>query len=256
MNQLTGLPNYFEQQSVDLTHITSETINNSQHLATDGLSSNSASITSLAASSVVSTSTTSGSLTAGTVTGENIKYKNTGGVFDNLNVSYNTVNSLFYSFIPPANNWASLQPAPPTVLAVPNDDIKIGSRFVLKIGLEVQDLNPGSTNTIDWKLRMGNTGFTAVLFTTNPPHNQSTTIQIETEIVVVDKTATHYDFVVSSFYRDKSGSSTQSLVYSAQELNHTLFNVHPVNFEYSFKVHGTTGLFTVNRGIYSLYQIG
>jgi len=186
-------------------------------------------------------------------------------LFTNFNISYNTSNNLFYVYQPqPAGGTWSLQDTNnPTILPVDNSEISVGSKFLLKIGLQVNDLNAGSGNIISFSIRIGNSGSTGTLFESNPPKNQLPMhISIESELTCVSKTNSvpfEYGFVIVSKYTETMNNQqdTRTLVRSSNftGLGYVSNQASFIDYQSSINVTGTNANTVYNRGVYSLYKI-
>jgi hypothetical protein len=144
-------------------------------------------------------------------------------LYTNFNISYNTSNNLFYVFQPNLTGpWWSFQDTNnPTILRVDNSEIVTGSKFLLKMGLQINDLNQASGNIVDFMIRIGDTGTTGTIFSSNPPKNLLPIhICIESELTCVSKTNSapfEFGFVIVSKYTEtmNNQSDTRTLVRSS-----------------------------------------
>jgi hypothetical protein len=137
-------------------------------------------------------------------------------LFTNFNISYNTSNNLFYVYQPqPAGGTWSLQDTNnPTILRVDNSEIVTGSKFLLKMGLQINDLNQASGNIVDFMIRIGDTGTTGTIFSSNPPKNLLPIhICIESELTCVSKTNSapfEFGFVIVSKYTETMNNQSDT----------------------------------------------
>lgn len=184
-------------------------------------------------------------------------------LYPNLNISYNTANNLFYVYQPqPAGGTWSLQDTNnPTILPVPNEDIIPGSRFRLKMGLQVNDLNAGSGNIISFSIRIGNSGTTGTLFESNPPKNQLPIhIEIDSELTCVSKSTSvpfEYGFVIVSKYTETMNNQqdTRTLVRSSNFTGLGYVSNQSSFIDYQSSINITNANTIYNRGVYNLYKI-
>lgn len=263
MNRISGLPNYFEQQDIDLTNINSETITNTGLIQSGDIHSSDGQFDHIVIGDASTGSLSSVNCTITSLACEDYKYKNTAGdTRNNRNTSYTTANSLWYSFQPVANTLGGLN-GPylglKTLLSIPNAELKVGSILKLSMGLTIEDNFPASGNYVEWSMQLGASTNAPVLFTTNPPHNPTTHIQIETTLVVVAKSAYspvggNYDFVIVSKYTD-TNSTSRTLVWSGLEQAVGYLATSDCIVQYSYKLNGTSTNVIFNRGAYSLYQV-
>jgi hypothetical protein len=184
-------------------------------------------------------------------------------LYTNFNISYNTSNNLFYVFQPNLTGpWWSFQDTNnPTILRVDNSEIVTGSKFLLKMGLQINDLNQASGNIVDFMMRIGDTGTTGKIFSSNHPMNLLPIhICIESELTCVSKTNSapfEFGFVIVSKYTETMNNQldSRSLVRSSNFTGLGYDNTQKSFIEYRYNINGTNANTLYNRGVYSLYKI-
>ncbi len=247
-----------------MDNITGENINccedeENKNLSTDSIV-NSGNITTNSFNSTTGTITT---LSCDTVTSKEYKYQDSGAnVYDNLNISYNSTALLFYSWIPQSpNNWWELQNnVSRTVLKVPNDNLKVGSTFHLSMGLEIKDLTQASPNIVDFALKLGNGTISPLGFSTEPPkHLTPIIVTIDCDIICTGKTIVNpleYDFVIRANFTENNDNQVIHNHYNKssliQNVPYVVGNDNFMNFMY--RINGSNGQTTYERGVYRLYQ--
>jgi hypothetical protein len=199
-------------------------------------------------------------LEVNSLTSKEYKFKDEdNNTYDNLNISYNTDVNMYYEFIPNTpGQWWSLQSNNfKSILQVPNNNLKVGSRFILLCNLELFDtVNP---NTVDFALKLGNTQITNSLFTTNALSNISTYVNLVSHITVFEKNNNpkEYTFIINSNYIEttNNNATTRSLTNNFKLENVSYSGTNSI-IEYMYKNNGPTSFNTrILRGNYTLNQI-
>lgn len=245
-----------------MDNITGENINcceDDENLSTDSIV-NSGNITTNSLNSTTGTITT---LSTDSITSKEYKYQDAdANVYDNLNISYNSTALLFYSWIPQtAGSWWELQNnVSRTVLKVPNDNIKVGSTFHLSMGLEIKDLTQASPNIVDFALKLGNGTISQLGFSTEPPkHLTPIIVTIDCVIICTAKTTTNpleYDFLIRANFIENNDNQVIHNNYNKSSLIQNVpYVIGTDNFlNFMYRINGSNGQTTYERGVYRLYQ--
>jgi len=193
------------------------------------------------------------------ITSKDYKFKDEdNNTYDNLNISYNTDINMYWDFTP--NNpglWWSLQLSASflSIKRVPNNNLKIGSRFVLKCSLELSD--PVNPNTVDFALKLGDTFISSSIFQTTPLQSSPSYVDLESYITVYDKTNNpkEYSFVISNNYIETTSNTTKAYTKNLK-LDNITYNGSNSIIEYMFMNNGPSSFNTnIKRGNYTLNQI-
>jgi hypothetical protein len=247
MDNITG-NNILCCEEEENKNLTTDSIVNSGNITTNSLNSTTGTITTLSCDSITS---------------KDYKYQDAdANVYSNLNISYNSTALLFYSWIPQSpNNWWELQNnVSRTVLKVPNDNIRVGSTFHLSMGLEIKDITQASPNIVDFALKLGNGTIAQLGFSTEPPKNLTPTIvSLNCDIVCTAKTIVaplEYDFVIKCDFVENNNNQNIIKTYNKssliQSVPYVVGNDNFMNFMY--RINGSNGFTTYERGVYRLYQ--
>ena len=198
-----------------------------------------------------------------TLTATEYEYKDSGAnIYDNLNISYNAIPLLFYSWIPQtAGFWWELQNnVSRTVLKVPNDNIKVGSTFHLSMGLEIKDLTAASPNIVDFALKLGSGTISQLGFATEPPKSLTPIIvSIDADIICTAKTVVaplEYSFIIrANFTENNDSQATQNNYVKSSLIQNIPYVLGTPNFmNFMYQITGSNGSTTYERGVYRLYQ--
>jgi len=216
MNNITGKNSDCcdESSDVDFTDITSDSINNSGLITTNELkvnlntTTNSINNTLDIKTDVLTSSTITNTNTINT---DSLKSNNNYYItadskeFLNNHVNYTSNLHLWMLITPPANsNWQRLQyylnPADRTVLLVRNNDINLGSKFNLKLSLQIVDTQQASGKIYEFRI-LFNSLSSFVIGTTIPPkHLTFTYLNINTDIVCSSRANNLYNYVYRHCY--------------------------------------------------------
>jgi hypothetical protein len=199
------------------------------------------------------------------LTSKEYKFKDDdNNTYDNLNISYNSNSFLFYSWIPQtAGQWWGFQVlsnSGRTILKVPNDNIRIGSTFHLSLGLEIQDSTQASQNVVDIGLKLGNGSIHSLGFSTEPPkHLTPIIVTIDCCIICTAKTTVaplEYDFIIRANFIENNDNQVMHNNYNKSLLIQNVpYVVGNDNFmEFMYRINGSNGFTTYERGVYRLFQ--
>jgi len=253
-----------ETSSDDHTVINSTTINNSGTITSNVLNATTATITNLHTGDINNTTTIATDIIDSKQTiSRNPQFKGFDAVLHpNFHASYNTTNNLFYVFAPTANAWRDPQDTLNlTINKINNADIVVGSRWKLRLGLQINDLAAASPNIVDFRIRIGNSGYTPVLFSTEPPKHQTPIIvSIDSEMVCAAKTTVapfEYTFVINSNYIENNNNQaiqfTKTISSNVSGLSFLPGIDSPIAYQYY--INGSNASTVYNRGVYSLYKL-
>ena len=271
MNTVSGTP-VICCSNEDITHddITSTTITNSGLIttldlkATNHIDTATLTATNITTGDISNTNTISTDIISSKQTiSRKPQFKTFDGIINpNFHSGYNTVNNLFYVFIPTANAWRDPQDTLSlTTNAINNADIVVGSRWKLRMGLQINDLAIASPNIVDFRIRIGNSGYTPVLFSTQPPQFLTPIIiSIDSEMVCTAKTTVapfEYTFVINANYIENNNNSAIQIVKNISG-NYTGLSFLPgidSPIAYQYYINGSNASTIYNRGLYSLYKL-
>ena len=276
MNTVSGTP-VVCCSNEDVTHddITSNTITNSGLITTlDLKATNNIDTATLTATTGTVTNITTGDISnTNTISTDIVDSKQTisrkpqfktfdGIIYPNFHSGYNTTNNLFYVFAPTANAWRDPQDTLSlTINKINNADIVVGSRWKLRMGLQINDLQVASPNIVDFRIRIGNSGYTPVLFSTQPPKNQSPIIiSIDSEMVCTAKTTVapfEYTFVINANYIENNDNGAVQIVQNISGNFTGLSFLSGIDspIAYQYYINGSNVSTVYNRGLYSLYKL-
>lgn len=249
------------------------TINNTLDIKTDSLNSN-----TINNSGVIDTNSLictldvkTDVLTSSTITNTNtintnsIKSKNNfyitafnNDLYNNF-INYTTNINIFQTIIPLQSTiYHHLQnvvnPGQRTLSYIQNNDIQIGTKFNLKLGMQIVDTQNASGKNYIFALFI-NTDYIEI-GTTPPPKNLTFTyINVNCDIVCSAKANGLYSFVVSSqfsFSNDNNGVN-DTFIYSNQMVNivEDINNVIEIKYR---ELNGNNTQVLFNRGVYQLFK--
>lgn len=141
-----------------------------------------------------------------------------------------------------------------TLLYIQNNDIQIGTKFNLKLGMQIVDSQNASGKIYIFALFINSTDME--IGRTPPPKNQTFTyINVNCDIVCSAKSNGLYSFVISSqfsFSNDNNGVN-DTFIYNNQLTNipEDINNVIEIKYR---ELNGNNTQVLFNRGIYQLFK--